>query len=257
MLDQPGQLREVVGHERDVGGLDRGIAAAAHGDAEARPRHGRRVVDAVADHGDGAVLRDQRLDRLDLVLGQELGMDLVDADLARDRLGGRAVVAGQHDQVLDPRARRSPITARLRPHRIGHRDQAADVPLVADHHDRVTGPLERRGAIDHLAGLLAAFHDVAMRAEPEGLARDGRRSPLPWRTCTPSAGAISIPRLGMLDDRLGERVGAPGLERGGALDQLLLAVAAERHDPTTAGCPQLNVPVLSNAMALRPAGCST
>ena len=29
VLDQPGQLREVIGHERDVGGLDRGIAAAA------------------------------------------------------------------------------------------------------------------------------------------------------------------------------------------------------------------------------------
>ena len=176
-----GSLREVVGHERDVGGLDRGVAArGAHRDAEARPRHGRRVVDAVADHGDGPVLRDQILDRPDLVLGQQLGMDLVDADLARDRLGGRPVVAGQHDQVLDPARPQIADHARsLRPHRIGHRDQAADVPLVADHHDRPTGLLERRGPIDHLAGLLAAFHEVAVRAEPEGLAPEAADNALP------------------------------------------------------------------------------
>ena len=79
-------------------------------------------------------------------------MDLVDAELARDRLGGRPVVAGQHDQVLDAaRAQVADHARSLRPHRVGQRDQAADVPLVADHHDRPAGLLERRGLIGHLA----------------------------------------------------------------------------------------------------------
>src|SRR3546814_21154079 len=45
MTDEPGQFREIVGHQRDVGRLDACIAAGrAHDDAEPRPRHGRRLV---------------------------------------------------------------------------------------------------------------------------------------------------------------------------------------------------------------------
>ena len=47
------QMREIVGHQRDVGGLQRDVrSGGAHGDADRRIRHGRRVVDAVADHRD-------------------------------------------------------------------------------------------------------------------------------------------------------------------------------------------------------------
>ena len=51
--NQPGQPREVVGHQRDVGRLDGGVGAGpAHRDAEARARQRRCVVDPVADHRD-------------------------------------------------------------------------------------------------------------------------------------------------------------------------------------------------------------
>ena len=64
--DEPRQLAEVVGHQRDVGGLDRGVGAGgAHGDAEARPRHRGGVVDAVADHRDRAMGLHQALDDRD------------------------------------------------------------------------------------------------------------------------------------------------------------------------------------------------
>ena len=160
-------------------------------------------------------------------------MDLVDADLARDRLGGRPVVAGQHDQMLDPARPQIADHARsLRPHRIGHRDQAADVPLVADHHDRPTGLLERRRPIDRLAGLLAALHEVAVRAEPEGLAPEAADNALALEDLYLLRRRDLDPaRLAMLDDRLGERVRAAGLERRGALDQLPLAVPVEGNDP--------------------------
>ena len=51
-----GNLRQLVGHQRDVRGLERGIGAGdAHGDADVRRGQRRRVVDAVADHRQRAV----------------------------------------------------------------------------------------------------------------------------------------------------------------------------------------------------------
>ena len=61
----------------------------------------------------------------------------------------------------------------------------------------------------------------------------------------------------MLEDRPGERVVAPRLQRRGALEQLPLVVAGERHDLDHGRRPRVSVPVLSSAMALSPAGCST
>ena len=50
------QLSEVVAHEGDIGCLERGVGACgAHGDAKRGAGQGGSVVDAVADHGDGAV----------------------------------------------------------------------------------------------------------------------------------------------------------------------------------------------------------
>jgi hypothetical protein len=42
--------RGVVGHQRDIEGLGRGVVAGApHGNARAHARHGRRIVDVVAN----------------------------------------------------------------------------------------------------------------------------------------------------------------------------------------------------------------
>ena len=49
-----------------------------------------------------AVAGRRRLHRLDLAVGQNLGHDLVDAERARDRLGGAAVVAGDHRDLAGP-----------------------------------------------------------------------------------------------------------------------------------------------------------
>jgi hypothetical protein len=58
---------------------------------------GGRVVDAVAGHGDDAALGREFFDDAVLVLRQDVGFDLLDAELAGDGFGGRLVVAGQHD----------------------------------------------------------------------------------------------------------------------------------------------------------------
>ena len=83
--------------------LDRDVGAGAHGDADVGGGERRRVVDAVAGHGDDAAFAAQPLDHRRLAVRQHLGLDLVDAEIARDRLRGRAVVAGEHH---DAQARR-------------------------------------------------------------------------------------------------------------------------------------------------------
>ena len=58
-----GDLRQFVGHQRDVSGLERRIAAdGAHRNPDVRGRQGRRVVDAVADHRHAAVALLQRFE---------------------------------------------------------------------------------------------------------------------------------------------------------------------------------------------------
>ena len=64
---------------------DRDVGAGAHGDADVGFGQRRRVVHAVARHGDDAALGPELPDDAVLVLGQDIGLDLVDAELARRR----------------------------------------------------------------------------------------------------------------------------------------------------------------------------
>ena len=95
---------QVALHERHAGALHRDVGAGAHRDADVRLRERRRVVDAVARHRDDAPLGLQALARPSAFsVGQHLGDDLVDAELASDRLRGRLAVAGQHHDAACPR----------------------------------------------------------------------------------------------------------------------------------------------------------
>ena len=84
-------LRQFVGHQRDVGGFERRVAAhRAHHDADVGGGQRRRVVDAVADHRDRAVRAGAGFDRRDLVCRQLARAHIVDAEL---RAGGRAAAS--------------------------------------------------------------------------------------------------------------------------------------------------------------------
>ncbi len=79
-----GDLQQLVGHQRDVGGLERGIGAChPHRHAHVGRGQGGRVVDAVADHHDGAVARAQRLDAGHLVFRKQIGAVFVDVEPRR------------------------------------------------------------------------------------------------------------------------------------------------------------------------------
>ena len=71
---------EVALHQRDVRALHRDVGAGAHRDADVGLRQRRRVVDPVARHRHDAAFGLEPLDDVDLLLGQDLGLDLVDAE---------------------------------------------------------------------------------------------------------------------------------------------------------------------------------
>ena len=97
-----------------------------------------------------------------------------------------------------------------------------------------------------------------MRAEPEGLAPEAADAPLPWRTWKSSAGAISIPRLAPYS-RIARASGC-ALRASSAAARSISSCSlcpSKRDDLDHGRLPPVNVPVLSNAMALSLAGCST
>ena len=59
----------------------------------------RRVVDAVAGHGDDTALARQLLDHRAFLIGKDVGFDFGNAETPGDRHRGGAVVAGQHDHA--------------------------------------------------------------------------------------------------------------------------------------------------------------
>ena len=80
-----------------VAGFARRDRAGVHGHAHVGLRQRRRIVGAVAAHGDQLALGLFVADELQLVLGRGLGQEVVDPRLGRDRGGGHRVVARDHD----------------------------------------------------------------------------------------------------------------------------------------------------------------
>ena len=93
-LDQLGRIGIEVDH---VAGLARRLGAGVHGDADIGLRQRRRVVGAVAAHGDELALGLLVADEAQLVLRRRLGEEIVDAGFRRDRRRGHRIVAGDHD----------------------------------------------------------------------------------------------------------------------------------------------------------------
>ena len=93
-LDELGRIGVEVDH---VAGLARRHRAGVHGDADIGLGERRRVVGAVAAHGDELALGLLVADELQLVLGRRLGEEVVDAGLGGDGGRGHRVVAGDHD----------------------------------------------------------------------------------------------------------------------------------------------------------------
>lgn len=71
MADQPRQARQVVSHQ---GGIR---ARRPRGDAESGTCHRRRFIHAITQHADRFIPVNKLLDHRDLVLGQQLGANVI------------------------------------------------------------------------------------------------------------------------------------------------------------------------------------
>ena len=121
---------QIVVHHHHVSRFHRDVA----GSAIATPiglRQRRCVVDAVSGHRRRAVLLLHRLDRCELVLGQQVAADVRQTGLAADGLGSGLVVTGQHHwrdahglQLADGGGRRGLD-------RVGHREERQHPGRVA------------------------------------------------------------------------------------------------------------------------------
>jgi hypothetical protein len=89
--DGVGGGAQVAADQGEVGCLDGDVGAGAHREAEVGLGERGGVVDAVADHGHDPALVLQSADDVDLVLGQDLGDDVVDADLGGDGRAARSL----------------------------------------------------------------------------------------------------------------------------------------------------------------------
>jgi hypothetical protein len=82
--------------QHDVGRLDRHVRARTHRDPHVGLGEGRRVVHAVAGHGHRKAARLDLPDFARLLVGQDLGEELIQGQLARYPASHRGGVAGEH-----------------------------------------------------------------------------------------------------------------------------------------------------------------
>ena len=171
--DGLGDAPEVVIHDHHVGGFHGRIGAgAAHGKADVGLGQGRRIVDAVAGHGGGAMALTQFLDRRELVLGQQATAHLGDAGLAAHGLCRGNVVAREHHGHDAQLLKALYGVDRTGLDGVGHGEDAQDAVLIGQEGDRaalrfVAGEFALQAGI----GLLALL-DQAVVAQHQALAFD-------------------------------------------------------------------------------------
>ena len=96
----PARCPEVALEQRHAGALDRDVGASAHGDADIGRGERRRIVDAVAGHGDDAAFASQPLRRPALFRSGRTSASTSSMPSRRATASAVvAVVAGQHDDA--------------------------------------------------------------------------------------------------------------------------------------------------------------
>ena len=240
---------EVAAEQRHARAFDRDIRARAHRDADVGGGERRRVVDAVAGHGDDAALLAQALRRsCPCPRGRTSASISVEAELAapplrRSRDCRRSASRPGHRRL----SARTPAGAR-RLDRVGDGDHAARPCRRL----RRRSPSRRR-ARKSFAGASRASTSIAAPAinasiaERDRAALDASRHALAGTRSKPSTVAEREPRSAAArDDRGGERMLARALEARRQPQQHRPRRSPDaRLDATTLGLPSVSVPVLS------------
>ena len=208
--------------EHDVGRVDGHVRARADGDADVRARERRRVVDAVADHGDLAA-RAQAADLALLAVGQHARDHLVHAGLCADGFGRARIVARDHDDADAHVAQLADGLRAVGLEHVRHGDDAEELPAAGEKQRRLAGLGQRlclrlhgRGDVGRGADevRVAAAERLPVERGLESVARQGLK--------VRDLGGGQPVRLRAAQHRLGQRVLAPALERAGQAQQLAL-----------------------------------
>ena len=104
-VERDDEVLEAIVHEDEVG-LFHGCvgSASAHGDADMASGEGGCVIDAIADHDDVAALALQARDGVELLVGVESGVDVLDFEFFAERLCGFGAIAGEDNGEESPLA---------------------------------------------------------------------------------------------------------------------------------------------------------
>ena len=196
-----GNLQQLVGHQRDVGGFERGVAAGdAHRDADVGGGERGRVVDPVADHRERAeTARAAPRRRAPCPRGSSPARTSSTPTASPSARAADVMVPGQQRDVRD-------AVLAQHPHRLARRFarpiRHADDPdglLGADDHHRLAAGGERRG-LDQRVDVAASRRRAPRTAggcrsrracRPRALRRRGRAAP---GTARPASSAMSCSR---------------------------------------------------------------
>ena len=203
-LDQLGRIGVEIDH---VAGLARRLRAGVHGDADVGLRERRRIVGAVAAHGDELALGLLVADERELVLRRRLGEEIVDAGLRRDRRRGHRVVAGDHDGADAHAAQLGEALADAALDDVLEVDDAEQPAVLGDGERRAAGLRDGVGDRIDLAHGLGADRRLHARAR---LPADDRRR-----------------RVEIVQDRVDRALAHP---RAADLDAAHAALRGERNE---------------------------
>ena len=135
-------------------------AAAAHRRADIRACEYGRIIDAVADEHDRAVLLTDFIQCSQLILRQQACVHLVDADRLRDRIRARLTVTGQHGRAQTLRLHAADGLLRVRLYGIRDVDMTEEPAVERQQHFRAARRAVVAGKVN-----IAVLHELYVAAE--------------------------------------------------------------------------------------------
>ena len=150
--DGPGNAAERPGRQDHVGRFDGHVGARTDGEAHVGLGQGRGIVDAVPHHGHGFAGRLQRFDPQGFVFRPDLGLHLIHTGLPTDRIGGPAVVSGEHHRLQAQPFQPGNGRRGVRLDAIRYADQSQQAVRFYGHHDGFPLGLKNRYPFGHRRG---------------------------------------------------------------------------------------------------------
>ena len=228
--DGGGDVAQLALHEHDVGRVDGDVGTGSDGDADVGAGQGGGVVDAVADHGDLALLHELADDAL-LAVGQDAGDDLVHARLGADGLRGALVVAGEHDDADAHVAQLANGARAVLLDDVGHGDDAGELAALGKVQRGLALLGEGFGLLAHVVGDGGLGDDELVVAGGQLFAVHGGDDAVAGQSLKGAdLGSLHVQLLAALHDGASQRVLALLFEREGEAHEVFLADALGGED---------------------------